>query len=405
VVIAAGGWFDADRWDKVAWMDGEGILPLPLLPDAIGEVPAPDAQQADTFRLNPQTLNDALFDLGLSEDATAQLVREPFFFRAVALNEAALPDIAAQTRDQLEERRAWLEENTANEARWARLERAGKLTAVDRAARDRARTKRRELTQRWLKWTNPLALDPDLVPLDELANRYRPHVMLRYDNGHAFAVRRGAGRGQLVFITTGLLPRWNSLATEHAIILVDQLVRSLVTQTIPSRNLGPTQQVLVPLGPAMEGQTFVLSTPEEDAEPRTVIPEAIGPDRLGLRLRDVHQRGVYRLFRADAEGAVSVDQGSQPYLLLAINGPGSEGELVTAEQDQITEALGETQAIHTPADRPLTLSGRTYVGRSLWRWLVALTLLLLLAEMLILALPHLQRVRLRGPRGREVAPA
>jgi len=405
VVVAAGGWFDADRWDAAAWLDGQGILPLPLGPDAIGAVPAPDSRDVETFRLNPATLNDDLFDLGLSDEATASLIREPFFFKAVAADESVLPELAQNLRRQLEDRRAWIEQNNRDEARWAKLERAGDLTDVDRAARDKARATRTQMTLRWLKWTNPLAIDPDMVPIDELANRYRPHVMLRYDNGKPFAVRRGAGRGQLVFISTGLLPRWNSLATEHAIILIDQMVRSLVTQTIPSRNLGPTQQVLVPLGPAMEGRTFVLRTPDAGAEPRAVVPEAIGPDRLGLRLRDVHQRGVYRLYQADADGGVAPELGSQPYLLLAINGPGDEGELASASPDQITQAMGGTQVIHTPSDRPLTLSGRTYVGRSLWRWLAALTLLLLLTEMFILALPHLRRVRVRAARGREVAPA
>ncbi len=394
VVITAGGWFEPERWSKAAWLEGEGILPLPLMPDAIGKIPAPGDDTFETFRFDPSTVTDPLLDLGLPEAAARDLLMGPYFFKVIGTDESVLPQFTKTTEAKLQSRRAWITQNNADEARWAELERAGQLDPTERAARDAAREERRELTGRWLKWVNPLAIDPDLIPIDELAKRYRPQVMLRYDNGVPFAVRRGAGRGQIVFLSTGLLPRWNSLASDHAVILIDQMIRGLVTQTIPSRNLGPTNQIVIPLEAAMEGQSFVLYppvTPGIDPQPRAVVPEAIGPDRQGLMIREVHQRGVYRLYK-DAPGErPDTNPDAIPHLMLAINGPSDEGDLSRADSDAIIESLGTTLATVTPPGTPLSLSGKTYLGRSLWRWLLLLTLLLLIAEMVVLAMPHRHR--------------
>ncbi len=401
LVITAGGLFDPEAWTRTAWLDGAGVLPLPLAPEPIGRVPAATDEDVTSFRLDPSTISDNLLDLGLPDQVTQNLLTGPYFFKAVSVDDSVIEALSEATRQRLTERRQWLEQSAENERRWAEAERRGTLGEDDRRRRDAERARRAELTGRWLRWVNPLAIDPDQLPLEEVVDRQRPQVLARFDNGEAFAVRRRVGRGQIVFLTTGLLPRWNSLATDHAIILVDQMIRDLVTQTIPSRNLGPVNEVVVPLPASLAGRSFTLISPGQ-TEPRSIVPEAIGGERLGLLIREVHQRGVYRLIEEpDPAHAAADDQA--PFLMLAVNGPGDEGNLQRAEPTRIAEAIGsDVTTTFIPSDQPLSLSGKTYRGTSLWWWLLVMTLLLLLVEMAVLMLPHLRRVE---PGERQVQPA
>jgi len=405
LVITAGGLFEPEPWNRNAWRDGAGVLPLPLDPEPIGAAPAAGEQDVESFRLDPATVSDNLLDLGLPEQVNRRLLAGPYFFKAVGVDESATEALTEATRQRLTERRQWLVRNAENERRWAEAERRGTLSEAERRQREAQRARRAQMTSRWLRWVNPLSIDPDQLPLEELIDRQRPQVLARYDNGEAFAVRRRVGRGQIVLLTTGLLPRWNSLATDHAVILIDQMIRELVTQTIPSRNLGPVNEVVVPLPPAMAGRSFTLISPGQD-QPRSLVPEAIGGDRLGLLIRDVHQRGVYRLIEEPDPASAAVADEQSPFLMLAVNGPGEEGDLARAEPTRIAEAIGEAvTTTFTPSDQPLTLSGKTYRGTSLWRWLLVLTLVLLLVEMAVLMAPHLRRAEPTAADAGEVQPA
>ena len=51
LVIAAGGNFDPDAWNAAGYAGGQGILPLPLAKDPLGEVPEVAGANVQVFRL------------------------------------------------------------------------------------------------------------------------------------------------------------------------------------------------------------------------------------------------------------------------------------------------------------------------------------------------------------------
>ena len=82
--------------------------------------------------------------------------------------------------------------------------------------------------------------------------------MGRYDNGGIFAVRRDIGAGRVVMVTSSLLPRWNSLAVDQGVLLLDAILRDLLSRSMPSRTLGPVNEVVIPVDSADLGASFTI---------------------------------------------------------------------------------------------------------------------------------------------------
>ena len=95
------------------------------------------------------------------------------------------------------------------------------------------------------------------------------------------------GRGQVVLITTGLSRSWNTLAITDAVLIFDRLLRAMLQETVPSRNVGSEGQLVLPVPAAERTARFVLadptarsgssrSTPRRDPT-ASASPSAIGP--------------------------------------------------------------------------------------------------------------------------------
>ena len=379
LLIGAGGEFDPVAWTQTAWLDGKGILPLPLKPDFIGQLPLADDPDAPYFKLDANTVADPLFDLGLDGRVTQELMETPIFFQAVGVDESAVDSLLVDVRNNTEQRRAALSENEAAEERWADLEARGELTEAQQEARRVARRTRQNRTRRWLTWTNPLAVAPESLSIDAWVDRTRPRVMGRYRSGAPFAVRRTMGQGQVVFVSTGFYPRWNSLAVGHGVLLFDQAMRHMISQSLPDRTLGSVDEVAIPLSAREQGASFVLHCPGEDT-PRPMSVEAINQDQFGLILRQIQRRGVYTIERQDGPAT------TRPWTMqLAVNGPAAESELAPTPEDGLRDSFAPVVVRFTPSDSPIQLAGQTIGGGSLWKWLIGAVLLLLLVEMGIVA--------------------
>jgi len=56
LVICAGGEFDAKAWTDAAWNDGLGVLPAPLKPEPVGQLPTRWTGQLSPFQLDPASM-------------------------------------------------------------------------------------------------------------------------------------------------------------------------------------------------------------------------------------------------------------------------------------------------------------------------------------------------------------
>ncbi len=90
LLIAAGGNFSPRRWQEQAWLDGAGILPAPLLPDLLGQLPERSEGELQPLLLSYECFaNSPDFQLpGSSEETLREVYAEPVFFQAVAIDES-----------------------------------------------------------------------------------------------------------------------------------------------------------------------------------------------------------------------------------------------------------------------------------------------------------------------------
>ena len=340
--IAAGADFDPIAWQEAAWMDGVGILPAPLRDNFVGSLPDPDALDWHNYHLDPTSFAGELFHFDLPEQEMKDMISSPFFYQAVGIDEDAFADLAESERERFE----------------------GDLPEPPS----------------WLRWTNPLARDLSTLSVDELVGRSLPRVVARFDNGEAFAIRRDIGKGRVVMLTSGIFPLWNNMAVEHSVILFDQVMRELMSRSLPERTMDAVNQFVVPVAARDQRARFILERP--DAEPLTLGAHALGESRFGLILRGLDKRGIYQVEREGADDS--------PFAMtLAFNGPSMESELRSVNQDSFTSDYDSVRWV--ALDESISLEGLTRMGHNTWKLLLLAALLCLLGEMLILALPWVKK--------------
>jgi hypothetical protein len=338
VFIAAGAGFDPIAWQEAAWMEGAGILPAPLRDDTVGRLPDPGALEWPSYRLDPASFAGELFHFDIPEREMKDLITAPFFYKSIGIDEPALADLAESERERLE---AGLPE-----------------------------------PPNWLRWTNPLARDLSTLSVDELVGRGQPRVLARFDNGEAYAIRRDIGKGRVVMLTSGIFPLWNNIAVEHSVILFDQVMRELMSRSLPERTMEAVNQFVVPVAARDQRARFTLTRP--DAEPLTLGAHALGESQFGLILRGLDQRGIYKVERAGTDGT--------PFAMtLAFNGPALESELRSVNRDSFTADYDSVRWVGL--DDAISLEGLTRMGHNTWKLLLIAALLCLCGEMIILALP------------------
>lgn len=389
LLLAAGGGFNPAAWSDVAWKDGQGLLPTPLGSATVGRLPE-EAGELAFFLLNFDSLVHQYFwPEGVDETELRGMLGPPlFFFKAVAAqcNATVQEQSAKAANDYFGPRRKQLDE----------IDR--KLTALDAPAwGDAARVQqnredllrqREEIQPAWLGWRKQaLGSDEDQLPLEELARRARPVVLGQYNNGLPLLVRRYWGRGQVVLLTTSLSSQWNTISKcPQAIWLVDRMVRGLLAETLPSRNLSSESSLVLPIAAAERSARFTLT--DAEGQQQSLAVDALSGDRYGLSLGNWTRRGVYRLTASrssessNGNGSSGSDETKLWEIPLAVNGPADESELdvnaaspTNAARQSFAEATAQAYSV-----APIELQG---IG--IWKWLIGLVLLLLLVELLLAA--------------------
>jgi len=319
LIVAAGGEFDPAAWNQAAWLDGQGILPVPLLPDLIGRPPDQARAGPVSFQLDPDSLVHDSFRLEhVSREELEDLYRLPFFFQAVQ----------ADVRE------------------------------------------------------------PPAVPA--AASGGRPRVLARFAGGQPYLVERPMGAGRALLVTSGFSTPWSTLGLTNTMLVFDRIVRGMLQETFPPRNLSTDGQILLDVAAAERAGRFTLRGPGRFEQALAV--EAIGPERYGLWVRSPAHRGQYSVsMAADGDAASSGLEMKVWEVPLAVNGPAEESSLATAD------APGSGQPAGTAAEGPLASGllapdGQTVSQQQgLWKWLLWTVLVLLVVEMTVLAAPMVRK--------------
>lgn len=422
LVLAAGADFDPLRWQELAWRDGDGILPLPLK-ETIGEVPEVAGANTKQFSISFESLSgDELFQLASAgENELRDLYAEPFFFKAVstdvsaeastAMKQAARERIAAELelRSEIQNRRETL----------GAKQTSGELTAAEQEQLRTDDAQLAELDPHWLTWAAADRGDVDakvtsssqtkLTSEEEEAARAQqveillqqqlPRVLAKFDDRAQtpYLIARNHGKGEVLFVATGLLSSWNTLPKTNAILMFDRLLRNMTRSTLPKRNYEPKEQLTLPV-PANEHDLAVTVTRPHQLDPEPLDIGFIGNDRRGVTLHGLYQRGVYRVSgvrrdpNAEAPSAGDDKLAEKPVweVPVVVNGSADESELQPLTRAEFEQKTEGTTLRWVEAGEDISLAGAAIRGQSTWWYLALAVLLLLLAEMIVLAWPSLR---------------
>jgi len=402
LVIAAGGFFDAEAWNEAAWKDGRGILPAPFVhPFTVGQLPEEAAGPLQPFQLDYNSLRNHPYFLleGVSSEEQADLYRLPYFFKAVVVEvsdevKKTMVDAVAKEIAERRENLAKIDRELA-ELQEKQQQRKDKLTPEEQVRQTDLRTQRLRLKASWLGWSPPEPSDEDKRPVEEVAAGMKPTVLARYTNGLPFMVERRLGRGRVLLVSTGVYSSWNTLSLTNTMLIYDRILRGMLQETLPERNLSSQRRLVFPILPAEQRASFTLAGPEGAERPLGV--DAIGGDRWGLRLGELTERGHYFItairpkdFRQQQD---SPQQSLQPKLWvapLAVNGPSEESRLYSAEEARQRQDRGQADSLQ--AAQAFSLEGPQQTrlrDTGLWRWFLLAVFVCLLLEMTILARPSL----------------
>src|SRR5262245_14957295 len=334
LMVAAGADFDPVAWNSAGWRDGNGILPLPLMSEPIGGTPEESADKIEPFSLALESLTDeAIFRLaGVGERDLKALYAEPFFFKAVRVDES--PTILEQLRKKVE----------------------------PSAAGDIG---------------------------DESSDRDRePHVLARFEGRDRaiFLVARQIGRGNVLFCSSGLLSSWNTLPKTNAILVFDRLLRDMIQSTLPEQNIAPTDRLMLPLPRLNQNLAVTLSRPGRVTEDPLEVTY-IGAQQRGVALTGLLSRGIYQVRGRRVSSSDAAAEKPVWETPLAVNGASEESDLTTIAGSEFDRITAGADIRMVAAGQAINLAGAATGWQNSWWWLIVGVLVLLAAEMLVLIKP------------------
>jgi len=335
LVLAAGADFDAAVWNDAGWLDGNGILPLPLLAQPIGGTPEESADRLEPFFLAFESLTDeSIFRLaGVAEADLKALYAEPFFFKAVSVDDSP----------------AVLERLKGSEARKTESETDDDVGSVNR----------------------------------------EPQVLARFEarDRPIFLVSRRIGRGNVLFCSTGLLSPWNTLPKTNAVFIFDRLLRGMIQSTLPERTIAPADQLTLPLARLNQNLSVTLSRPGRVTEDPLEVTY-IGAQQRGVTLSGLLNRGVYYVRGRKLTSLLDASTQKPIWEVpLAVNGASEESDLSSVTSRELEQATAGADIHFVAAGEAINLSGAATSWQNSWWWLTLGVLTLLLAEMLVLIKP------------------
>ena len=206
LVIVAGEDFDPLAWNETAWLDGNGILPAPLLAEVLGRAPEEAGEELSYFRLDFQSMShEWLRPAEIAEEDLQAYYAAPIFFKAI-VSDLDVPGSPAPdaTKEQ-----------------------------------------------------------PKPLVLARFDNGAPYLVERRIGQGNVLFVASslfaGANR-----------PTWNTLPRMQAMFMFDRILRSMIERTLPRRTFDSVQQVSLPIRDSERRAQFVLTRPDGTDETLSV---------------------------------------------------------------------------------------------------------------------------------------
>ena len=306
LLITAGADFSPAEWTEIGYADGHGILPVPLASEPIGSLPRPGVGTTSRFHLDPESIQPDVLGLNLSPSQWIALVESPFFYQAVRVDSEALVQSDAETADGPPTSNASSDPTTDEKA-----------DAVSQH-----------------------------VPSSP------PRVVARYDNGEPFVVLQRLGAGHVMLVTTGCHPKWNNLAVspQGGILLLDQMLRWLIWQSLPTRTFSERGDLFVPIDPRDQDASFQLSIPGR-SHPVSVGVEALGENEFAVVVRDLSQRGVYEVRKESGSADRRRPTDIQTF---AVNGSDQESDLTTVSRGLLQH---DAPVDWIASSQPISLTG------------------------------------------------
>jgi hypothetical protein len=391
VVIAAGADFDPVLWNEASWKDGAGLLPAPFLEEPLGQLPEVAVNTLEPFFLNFQSLQHDFFLIeGEDRQKLQDLYREPYFFKAVALDtDAGIGELlVAKEIERIKEAREFIAESDTRMAAWEKLERQGNLSEDDQAERLADQERRHELQPQWLIWQN-VDRQKQIEETDpaELAEQSTMRVLGSYtNNDKPFLAERRIGAGRVFVVTSGLYSSWNSLTGTNAMLMFDRMLRQLLKETLPTRNYETGDTVSLPAQKS-EQTRWEATTPDETKH--TLPVEALSSSRFGVIVRNTMIQGQYQVASLNVSADKTEEKSAHTSTIpLAFNCPADESELLTLDSLAFQDRMGEGKYRWLEDDETISVEGSQVRGHDIWKSIVLIVIVLLLLEMVILGWPN-----------------
>ncbi len=406
LVIAAGGSFDPALWQQDAWLEGAGVLPVPLAVQTVGQVPAELSAEAPAkfFRLDPESMlgesatAETLFRIaGESEQSLEDLYGSVYFFKTAQAQtgDKRLAELLQAEAGRIKQQREDINQALAVVKELEDVQRNPRGTGVANDPQwqqqvEEAQRSLADLQPEWLIWSRPPPEESAELSPEELARAQQPVVLASYTNGLPFLVERKLDRGRIVLCTSGVLASgkatdWNILPAGNAFIIFDRLLRGMIENTFSSRNFSPGQRIELPIAASDRRRDFLLHRPNGGQQ--AIAAEALTADRYGLLIREADVRGHYRVEvppEQDTSGLVPFEQ-----LTVAVNGPAAESQLTLLGKEDLEKRMGQANYRWIAAGETISISGAAS-NQGWWRLLLLFVIILLLIELLMLAWPYLR---------------
>ena len=397
LLLAAGGDFDWQAWQQTAWLDGAGILPLPLT-GTLGDLPTQAPQDVTPWAIDFSSLNAApdYFQLAeVSEEDLRDLYAEPLFFKTIQVDDASniLEQLAAREAQRLADNASFLAEIAERQQEANTL--AGTSSTVETLLNDEERERLRAIQPRWLQWQHPtnIALDdPDIQQekgdadtAPQLATSMpKVQASLAGETQLPLLIERRIGAGSVMFLTTGLQSAWNTLPTTNTFLIFDRILRAKIRETLPRRSFAVGQRVTVPIDSATQ-QVATLLRPTEQIE-ESIDIGFVGEAQRGVTVEQTLRRGIYQIRLENMTDAPQDTEGKSRILPVSVETVGEESNLTMLSPQDFRLEVDLEQVSWVAPTAEISLAGDTIAGQDFWWYLTIGVLLLLLAELLILVL-------------------
>ncbi|MCH7729721.1 MAG: hypothetical protein IH991_25105 [Planctomycetes bacterium] len=408
LLIAAGADFDPQRWNDVAWLDGAGILPAPLFPEPIGQLPEEATGELKPVFLSFESLGSHYyFQLADTPEEELRALYSPplMFFKYVEMN---VSDEVKQKLKEFEVERLTKAREFLDEIERRKKEQNAKgngaANTKNSALVNDDEQRLREIRPTWLRWKSDSAgpLD-EVLPedanerkkrIEELAEEGLPRVLARLtdDKGSAYLVERRIGKGNVLFSSSGLQSSWCTLHTTDAILMYDRMLRSMIQSTLPQLNFVPKERIDLP-APADQNVTVALRRPGTERLERLRI-DFVSGDRLGLMINNPLIRGIYTVEAYRPEVNLEELAGEKPLwqMPLSVNGDPAESELASLGRSTFEKRSGQVTNVRwVGPTEEISVEGTQVRNQDMWIFFILAVLLFLLTELALLALPALRR--------------